>query len=167
MMSEKNNFPGKENKMKMKLFLLCALCVLCSWITGCCFMDGKNICVVDMSGQPVGDCFVVAVESNIALNNRAGIYQTNEQGKVKIPYHSLIRYFAGKEGYRISIKHSAEKEVRIVLYERNKILPMQTSTAKTKFTDQITPAALKQLEKDPKFHDWLQYSRNTFSVMEK
>lgn len=153
--------------MKIQLSLLCTLCIICSGITGCCFSGGKNICVVDMTGHPVDHCFVVAVESNIAINNRAGIYHTDKQGNVKIPYHSQIRYFAGKEGYRISIRNSAGKDVRIVLYERNKILPMQKFATKTKFTDQITPAALEQLEKDPEFHNWLRYSRNTFSVMEK
>lgn len=166
-MSEKNNFPGKENKMKKKLFLLCALCVLCSWITGCCFMGGKNISVVDMSGQPVGDCLVVAVESNIAWNNRAGLYQTGKDGTATIPYHSQIEYFAGKEGYRISTKESAEKDVQIVLYERNKFLPMQKKAVRIKFTDQLTPSALEQLRKDPEFENWLKYSRNTLFVIEK
>lgn len=154
--------------MKTKLALLCALCALCSMITGCLFFpDGKTVTVVDMNGAPVKDCSVVAVESNIVWNNRAGIYQTNEQGKVKIPYHSLIEYFAGKEGYRISTKESVEKDVRIVLYERNRILPMQTKTMRVRFSDWITPSALEQLRKNPEFENWLKYSRNTLFVIEK
>ena len=167
-MSENASFQAikEKNKMKIQLFLLCTLCIICSGIAGCCF-SGKTVTVVDVNGMPVADCPVVAVENNIAWNNRAGLYRTDRHGSVNIPFHSLLYYFAGKEGYRISIKQSAEKDVRIVLYERNKILPMQRFATKTKFTDQITPAALEQLEKNPEFHNWLRYSRNTFSVMEE
>lgn len=153
--------------MKRKLALLCALCALCSTITGCLFFDSKTVTVVDMNGAPVKDCSVVAVESNIAWNNRAGLYRTGKDGTATIPYHFQIEYFAGKEGYRISTKGSAEKDVQIVLYERNKFLPMQKKTMRMRFIDQITPAALEQLRKNPEFENWLKYSRNTLFVIEK
>ena len=111
-------------KLKIRITLLFSILFSAMYLlSGCCF-SGKTVTVVDVNGMPVADCPVVAVENNIAWNNRAGLYRTDRHGSVNIPFHSLLYYFAGKEGYRISIKQSAEKAVRITLYERNKFLPM-------------------------------------------
>lgn len=154
-------------KLKIRITLLFSILFSAMYLlSGCCF-SGKTVTVVDVNGMPVADCPVVAMENNIVWNNRAGLYRTDRHGSVNIPFHSLLYYFAGKEGYRISIKESAEKAVRITLYERNKILPMHFSSSRENFTEWITPRALKQLEKHPDFPDWLLYSRNTLFVMEK
>ncbi len=88
-----------------------------------CFGNSKTIFIKDSGGIAIDDCMVLAVESNIFPGNQQGVFYTDHDGKVQIPYHGQILYYAGKPQYKLSFKASVKNQENITIYREAQTLP--------------------------------------------
>ena len=97
-------------------------------LTGCA---PKLIYLRDSAGNAIAQGMVLAVESNIFWPNQIGIFYSNHNGQVKIPYHWQVSYYAGKESFKISWIATAEEQVVLTLYQETQTLPENVVESKS------------------------------------
>ena len=114
----------------MKAIFVSSILIIFFTLTGC-LNSSKTIYIRDSKGEPIKQCMVLAVESNMFFPNKKGIFYTDHKGQAQIPYHGQILYYAGKEQYKISLIASAEKQVDITIYNETQVFPDNTIVSKS------------------------------------
>lgn len=113
----------------MKAILVPVILII-GTVTGC-LNSHKTICIRDSQGNPINQCMLLAIESQIFLPNKRGIFYSDQKGRVQIPYRGYVLYYAGKNHYKISSTASAKENVDITIYNDSQILPSNIFISKS------------------------------------
>jgi len=134
--------------------LLLLLPLMALSLSGCSSM--KEITLVDSNGIPLGDCLVLAVQSNMLYPNQKGFFKSNEFGNLSVPYSGLVVFYAGKPSYAVSLfSLVGEGKVEVPLFSPSQI------EGKTISKSHVPLYQLPEDIQSKELQEWVKYTQAT------
>jgi len=135
-----------------KFFIIPVVFFAFAFLCGCAWP--REMTLVDSAGRPIPRGYVFARQENILYPNSSGLFVADENGTIRISWHGMVRFYAGKEGFLISsFALAREERVRVVIYSLADKIPRKSRTGFGELPEEII-----NIDKtSPEAEKWVKY----------